>query len=62
MTLKPFASTSDRAEALVQRINQSARDFAKDGAKEAFALAGAGILAGQLVKALERIERLEGDI
>ena len=55
-------STADRAEALVQRINQSARDVAKDGVKEAYALAGTAILVGQLVKALERIERLESDI
>ena len=58
----PAVSTADRAEALVQRINQSARDIAKDGVKEAYALAGTAILVGQLVKALERIERLEGDI
>lgn len=55
-------STADRAEALVQQINQSARDVAKDGVKEAYALAGTAILVGQLVKALERIERLESDI
>lgn len=58
----PSASAADLAKSLVQRINQSAREIAKDGTKEAFAVAGVGILAGQLVKALNRIERLEGDI
>lgn len=58
----PSASAADRAESLVQRINQSALELAKDGKKEAFALAGVGILAGQLVKALDRVDRLEGDI
>lgn len=58
----PSTIAADRAAALVRRISQSASELAKDGTKEAFALAGVGILSGHLVKALDRIERLEGDI
>ncbi|MCY1356657.1 hypothetical protein D9M69_431150 [compost metagenome] len=55
-------NAGDRAEALMKRIIAKAQEAAKDGAKEAFSLATAAILGGQLIKALERIERLEGDI
>jgi len=51
-----------RAEELMKRIIAKAQEAAKDGTKEAFSLATAAILGGQLIKALERIERLEGDI
>lgn len=56
-------STADRAEALLERINEAAKEFADKGMKsDAYGLAGSAILCGQLVKALERIERLESDI
>ncbi|WP_444437110.1 hypothetical protein [Pseudomonas sp. A6] len=51
-----------RAEELMKRIIAKAQEAAKDGTKEAFSLATAAILGGQLIKALERIEHLEGDI
>lgn len=57
-----MSASADRAEALVKRIATEAADMAKAGATESFGLACAGILSGQLIKALERIDRLEGDI
>lgn len=55
-------NAGDRAEALMKRIIAKAQEAAKDGTKEAFSLATAAILGVKLIKALERIERLEGDI
>ncbi|SDK67815.1 hypothetical protein SAMN05216189_10479 [Pseudomonas delhiensis] len=55
-------TAADRAEELVKRIGAQAKEASAGGAKEAFGLATAAILSGQLIKALERIERLEGDI
>ncbi|MBG6551164.1 HK97 family phage prohead protease [Pseudomonas aeruginosa] len=53
---------ADRAQALIKRITEAAREAAKGGVKEAYGVAGVGILTAHLIKALERIERLEGDI
>lgn len=53
---------ADRAQALIKQITEAAREAAKGGVKEAYGVAGVGILAAHLIKALERIERLEGDI
>lgn len=58
-----MTTTADRAEALVKRIAERAKEMAAEGVKtEAFGLAAGAVLGGQLIKALERIERLEGDI
>lgn len=57
-----MTTSEDRARALVKRINEAAQEAAKEGLKEAYGVAGVGILAGHLIKAFERIERLEGDI
>ncbi|HBO5903511.1 TPA: hypothetical protein L4651_001352 [Pseudomonas aeruginosa] len=53
---------ADRAQALIKQITEATREAAKGGVKEAYGVAGVGILTGHLIKALERIERLEGDI
>ena len=57
-----MSTAADRAEELTKRIADLAKESAKDGVKDAFELATCAILCGQLVKALERIERLESDI
>ncbi|MDT4824837.1 hypothetical protein FQZ97_581010 [compost metagenome] len=58
-----MTSSADRAEALVKRIIDQAKEFEGQGVKaDAYAMAASGILAAQLIKALDRIERLEDDI
>lgn len=57
-----MSSSADRAEKLCRRIADEAKEFANAGAKEPFGMAAGAILVGQLIKSLERIERLEGDI
>ena len=57
-----MATSKDQGKALTQRINDAAREAAKSGVKEAYGVAGVGVLTGCLVKALDRIDRLEGDI
>ncbi|MBV6222263.1 hypothetical protein KUU55_00640 [Pseudomonas aeruginosa] len=58
----PKVDEPGRAQALIKQITEAAREAAKGGVKEAYGVAGVGILAAHLIKALERIERLEGDI
>lgn len=56
-------NAQDRAEALVKKIAERAKEAADDGVKQdAFALAAAAVLAGQLAQALVRIETLESDV
>ena len=56
-------SAADRAEALVKKICERAKELTDQGMKfDAYGLAAGAVLGGQLIKALERIERLEGDI
>ncbi|MCY1297331.1 hypothetical protein D9M70_467670 [compost metagenome] len=56
-------TAEDRAKALAKKIAETAKEFADQGMKsDAYGLAAGAILCGQLVKALERIDRLEGDI
>lgn len=56
-------TADDRAKALAKRIAEAAKEFADQGVKsDAYGMAAGAILCGQLVKALERIERLESDI
>ncbi|MCY1557474.1 hypothetical protein D9M68_943240 [compost metagenome] len=58
-----MTATQDRAEDLVKRIGEVAKELLDQGMKsDAFGMAAGAVLAGQLVKALDRIERLEGDI
>lgn len=57
-----MSASADRAEKLSRRIADEAKEFANAGAKEPFGMAAGAILTGQLIKALERIDRLEGDI
>ena len=58
-----MTASQDRAETLVKRITERAREAASDGVKQdAFALATAAVLAGQLAQALERIAQLEADL
>lgn len=57
-----MTTSEDRAKALTERITAAAQEAAKAGVKEAYGVAGVAVLAGSLIKALERIERLEGDI
>lgn len=58
-----MADDTDRANALMKRILDSAKEARNQGVKvEPFATASAAILAGQLVKSLDRIDRLESDI
>jgi hypothetical protein len=55
--------TADRAEAMVRKIADRAKELTGQGMKsDAFGLAAGAVLGAQLAKALERIERLEGDI
>ncbi|MCY1271086.1 hypothetical protein D3C76_1737870 [compost metagenome] len=58
-----MSAAADKAEALVKRIIDQAKEFVDQGVKsDAYAMAASGILAAQLIKALDRIEGLEGDI
>lgn len=51
-----------RAHALTKEILDAAKELREKKIVEPFATAAVAILAAQLVKSLERIERLEGDI
>lgn len=56
-------TAANRAEALVKKIGELAKELADQGMKsDAYGLAAGAVLGGQLIKALERIERLESDI
>ena len=57
-----MTAAQDRAEALVKRIGERAKEFVGEGFKDGWSAATAGVLAAELIKSLERIERLEGDI
>lgn len=57
-----MSTSEDRAQELGRRIIDEAKEFANAGAKEPFGLASSAILVGQLIKSIERIDRLEGDI
>lgn len=55
--------TADRAEALLQRILDESKELSSSGMKsDAIGLAAAAILSARLIKALERIELLEGNL
>ncbi|WP_271407640.1 hypothetical protein [Pseudomonas sp. Q1-7] len=57
-----MATTADRAESLVKRISERAKEFADQGMKsEAFGLAAGAVLSAQIAKVLERIEKLESE-
>lgn len=56
-------TAADRAETLAKRIIERARELASEGVtQDSYAMAAGAVLGGQLIKALERIERLEDDI
>lgn len=57
-----MSADNARAQALIARINEASQEAQRAGVKEAYGVAGAGILAAHLIKAFERIESLEGDI
>lgn len=57
-----MTTKEELGEALVKRITEAAREASKGGAKEAYGVAGVGILAAQLAMAFERIENLEKDL
>lgn len=63
---EPAVSTDDkrdkRARALAKEISDGEEELAKEGLKEPYAVAGVAILGGNLILAIERIERLEGDV
>lgn len=58
----PTKLAFDRAQALIRRIGAEAAEIAKDGTKDAYSIASTVILSIHLIKALVRIESLEGDI
>lgn len=58
-----MSASEDRALALAKRISEVANEIAGQGVKsDAYGMAAGAVLGTKLLKALERIERLEGDI
>lgn len=58
-----MATTTDRAEALAKRIIEKSQELAGDGVgQNSYTMATGVVLGVQLIKALERIEKLESEL
>ncbi|QRY80112.1 hypothetical protein JVX91_03035 [Pseudomonas sp. PDNC002] len=57
-----MGSFEDRSKSILKKITEAAKEASDGGVRESYGVAGVGILAGQLIMSLERIERLESEI
>ncbi|WP_339487845.1 hypothetical protein [Pseudomonas sp. EL_65y_Pfl2_R95] len=59
---KTSADTANLDEAIPRNVIAKAKELAAEGTKEPFGIAAGAILSVYLIRAFDRIERLEGDI